>query len=659
MQFKKAPITLILHIALVIIIAGACVTHWAGKHGSIQIAYNQAQERWLDTNDKVQSLPFALRLDSCSIEYYPATTAPKDYASFLTAIFADGREQRCEVRMNHALSVEGYRFCQSGMGTDYTVLTVCHDPWGIAITYAGYFLLFFTLAAFFFQRKGNGFRALLSSPLLKRGVSVVLGLLCGFTAFASGPKAIDPIVAETFGELYVYNGSRVEPMQSMAREFCLQVYGKHYYGRYSAEQVLLGWVLDYDAWKREPMIRVKGKDVKQALGVKGDYACLTDFFGPEGYKVDPLLCDFTNTNAQRTNERVQLVVSVCRGQALLIYPYYSALGRMEWLSWVDARPSKMPLEQWTIVSTSMGDFAREVAMGDDDAAIETIRQIREYQVNTCAEAGEPLSEGKFMAEAFYNRISQPIGVFVVLFLFGIVGLLGLLASGLAKCGRVATAFALAVGLTWTTAELILRAYIAGHWPLSNGPETMQFLAWCALLLGCILGKKFPVMAPAGVLIAAFALLVSAIGGSSVISNLLPVLSSPLLSVHVMVIMLSYALLGMIAVISAIGLCKKTEAERLAVVTRIMLYPAVFLLATGIFLGAIWANCTWGRYWGWDPKETWALITMCIYAVPLHWIALKPFRNPKVLHIYLLCAFASVLMTYFGVNFFLGGLHSYA
>lgn len=147
------------------------------------------------------------------------------------------------------------------------------------------------------------------------------------------------------------------------------------------------------------------------------------------------------------------------------------------------------------------------------------------------------------------------------------------------------------------------------------------------------------------------------------TQLMPVLQSPLLSVHVMVIMFSYALFGLTALIGLQGLIahhrKQEEKEQqLAALSLFLLYPAVALIAIGIFIGAIWANVSWGRYWSWDSKETWALITMLIYSAPLH-ADIKWLRKAQHMHIYMLLAFLSVLMTYFGVNYFLSGMHSYA
>jgi ABC-type transport system involved in cytochrome c biogenesis permease subunit len=145
---------------------------------------------------------------------------------------------------------------------------------------------------------------------------------------------------------------------------------------------------------------------------------------------------------------------------------------------------------------------------------------------------------------------------------------------------------------------------------------------------------------------------------SQIKPMTPILRSPMLALHVSVIMVSYLLLLLITIFAIISLIQKRFSDKLYKISTKMLYPALFLLAIGIFLGAIWANISWGRYWGWDSKETWALITMLIYAVPMHKGSLKAFNRPKFFHTYCLLAFLTVLMTFLGVNFILGGLHSY-
>ena len=213
--------------------------------------------------------------------------------------------------------------------------------------------------------------------------------------------------------------------------------------------------------------------------------------------------------------------------------------------------------------------------------------------------------------------------------------------------------------------LVLRWIVSGHVPLSNGFETMQFMAWSVLILTLLMHAKFPIVIGFGPLLASFAMLVAMIGsGSPQITPLMPVLHSPLLSLHVMVIMFSYALFAMIMLIGVQGLvCQHrgdiVRSESLAALAHFLLYPAVFLLAAGIFIGAVWANVSWGRYWSWDPKEVWALVTMLIYMAPFHSSSVKCFRNTRSFLFYCIVAFLSVLITYFGVNFLLGGMHSYA
>jgi ABC-type transport system involved in cytochrome c biogenesis permease subunit len=213
-----------------------------------------------------------------------------------------------------------------------------------------------------------------------------------------------------------------------------------------------------------------------------------------------------------------------------------------------------------------------------------------------------------------------------------------------------------------TLLLSLRWWVSGHVPVSNGYETMQFMAWAMLIITLVLQRRFAIISGLGTLIASFCLLVAMIaGGSPQITPLMPVLQSPLLSIHVMTVMCAYALFALITLLSIVALVTKTpnNSKLSTLNSQLLLYPAVFLLTTGIFLGAIWANVSWGTYWSWDPKETWALITLMIYAVPLHAESMPQFRNPRFYHAYLVFAFLSVLITYFGVNYLLGGMHSYA
>ena len=222
---------------------------------------------------------------------------------------------------------------------------------------------------------------------------------------------------------------------------------------------------------------------------------------------------------------------------------------------------------------------------------------------------------------------------------------------------------LCIGLAYLSVMLVVRAWVCGHLPFSNGYETMQMIAWFALLATLLFYRKADFLLPLGFLVSGLAMMVSMMGSSNPqITPLMPVLSSPLLSIHVMLVMISYTLFAFMMLNGLAGLWlnfrHKEASMRLAVVSRLMLYPAVFTLAAGIFIGAIWANVSWGRYWGWDPKEVWALITFLVYSFALHDKSFPALNHPAVFHTFAVIAFLCVLITYFGVNFLLGGMHGY-
>lgn len=274
----------------------------------------------------------------------------------------------------------------------------------------------------------------------------------------------------------------------------------------------------------------------------------------------------------------------------------------------------------------------------------------------------------FKAEKLYNSLDwdRPLAMFLAtlgIVLFVITCRCVGRSQQLPKWASMAAAFVLALSLAYLTTALILRWIVSGHVPMTNGFETMQFMAWATVLIALLMRKRSMLVLPFGILTAGLALMVASFGESNPqITQLMPVLASPLLSIHVAVIMIAYSLLAFLMLGGLMALLVRRDqamVERLQIVGQILLYPAVFLLTIGVFIGAIWANTSWGTYWSWDPKEVWALITLIIYALPLHGQSLPVFRKPLFFHGYCIAAFLSVLITYFGVNFILGGMHSYA
>ena len=335
----------------------------------------------------------------------------------------------------------------------------------------------------------------------------------------------------------------------------------------------------------------------------------------------------------------------------------------------DALPESMSDDEQLFVRKSMALVVDAALKHDDKAIAELMEAITKYQHEGAATMP---TEERLHAEKLYNNIgyNRPLAMFCLtlgILCFVLFCNVRSKESKMVKVVRTALYVILWLLLAYLSLHIGLRYYISGHIPLANGYETMQFMSWCCVVLTLVMGKRLRMALPFGLLIAGFTLLVAMLGEASPrITQLMPVLQSPLLSIHVMVIMLSYTLLAFIMLngITAIVLRllrndADEEIEYLYVVSRIMLYPAVMLLAIGIFIGAIWANVSWGRYWGWDPMEVWALISLLIYAAMIHCASLRVLRNPMTFHILSIIAFLAVLITYFGVNFFLGGMHSYA
>ena len=670
----RRPATFCLHLSLIVILAGAFVTHVSGHQGKIHLRMGELPLSEFILSDSTSfPLPFSMTLKEFHPEYYPGTFSPSDFISSFT-ISDKGTAIEGIVSMNNIFTYRSFRFYQSGYDADGngTILSVASDPYGIAVTYTGYVWLLLSIIAFFFERKTE-FRHLLKSPFMRKGVLGVASLLFVSASAHSLPRTLPEDVASKFCDLYVYYGDRVAPLHTVARDFTVKIYGKSSYHGLTPEQVLTGWFFYYDDWKHEPFIKIKSGEVASLLKIEGKYARLTDFTDIDGYRLEVALRngDSLGRNAGDANEKFNLISSLATGSLLKIYPYFDlSCDNLQWYSIIDPTDENMPYEQWLFIRNSMGLVAEKIALGDFAGASGLLEKIRKYQIK---EGGDRLpSRHKINAEIFYNSTNADKVLAMICLTAGVIAFIILINFMVKR--RCLPGFLIIifnVGLmalfAYLTMRLSLRWYVSGHIPLSNGFETMQFMAWMSALLTLLLQRRYPLVYAFGYLLCGAALLVAMMGESSPqITNLMPVLRSPLLSFHVMVVMTAYALFGFIMLngIAALltgrtGEDRNSTGRRLQDISSFLLYPAVFLLALGIFVGAVWANVSWGRYWGWDPKEVWALITFLLYAAPLHSHSLTWFRNPTFFHVYCIMAFLSVITTYFGVNFILGGMHSYA
>ena len=689
----RRPCTVAVHLAFALMLAGALVTHLTAKRGVVHLRMGEATGNYLVLRgDSVaeRPLPFTLRLESFETAYYEGTKAPRDYTTRFTITDGDGTH-RCLVSMNNICRHRGYRFYQNDYDADMkgSILSVNSDPWGIAVTYSGYALLFVALVWMLLDPRG-GFRTALRSPLLRRG-ALALGLLLAFGASSNAAPTLPREAADSLGRLHILYNGRICPLQTFAIDFVKKVHGRASYGGLTAEQVLSGWLFWPDEWAAEPFVKVGGGELKSTLQLPG-YMPLSAFFVREmgGYILGPYVEEYYRGNrdafhkqAAEIDDRLMLAMQLRRGALLKVFPHTHG-GQTDWFAPADRLSAGMTAGQQQYIKGVFALLAEEAAAGDMASVERIIGKMAAYQRQN---GGRSLPSGvQVWAERAYNAFPYATVLFVVCLAMG----LALLASEIVRMsspsargvsalrrrrvvwrvcfGVMAVAFAT---LTFCGA---LRWVASGNVPMSNGYETMLLMAWFVMLLSMVAARRFAIALALGSTMAGFFLLVSHVGQMDpAITNIMPVLNSPLLSLHVSVIMLAFALLSLTFVcgVAALGVAAAHRLrgrhgsvaepiEGLQLLSRLLLYPALAALGIGTFVGAVWANVSWGQYWGWDAKETWALITLMVYAVAVHTGTIPALRRPLCYHAFMAASFVTILMTYFGVNYFLGsGMHTYA
>ena len=657
------PSVVALHLSFVVILLGALLTHLTARQGVVHLRLGQPVSEYLTEDMQPHPLGFTLRLDRFEVKYHEGTEAAADYQSHVSI-----GAKFFLVSMNNIMVYDGVRLYQSSYDEDLrgSVLAMNSDPWGIPVTYGGYALLFVSLVWMLIDPRGQ-FR-----QLLRRAALVLLTVIAGGTTAAAQsaePRVLPQETAERFGRLFVVYNERVCPMETYALDFTKKLCGKRSYNGYSATQVLTGFIFFYDDWAKEPVIRVKGSEMKHRLRLP-DQASFNGFFTSNGYILGPYLQD---KDVRKIDERVSIIVELHQGRPLRLFPYTDR-GRTTWYAPTSTLPDSMDSEHQKYIRDVFSLLNGEIQAGRYERANQYLDKMLLYQ-QTFGRTSLP-SPTRVKAERLYNAVPFTTILFMVCLTLGILSFLYFIFRGQANpSGSQATrtptpqslrvlglllvlcfaALTVCLGLRWT---------ITGHIPMANGYETMLFLAWAVMLLSLFASRRFHIMLTFGFLLSGFFLLVSHISQMDPqITHLMPVLNSPLLSLHVSIIMMAFALLSLTFICGLTALImnalhREEPVEQLALLSRLLLHPAMTALGFGIFIGAIWANISWGQYWSWDPKETWALITFMVYAVPLH-RSLAVGRSALPYHVYTTLAFLTLLMTYFGVNYFLGGMHSYA
>ncbi|MBQ4387450.1 MAG: cytochrome c biogenesis protein CcsA [Prevotella sp.] len=623
-----------LHLSMVVILLGALLTHLTSRQGVVHLRTGADVNSYLTPDMQEHPLPFTITLQRFEVTYHEGTDAPSDYLSYVTI-----NGQPYTISMNHIASCEGIRLYQSSYDEDLqgSVLALNQDPWGIPVTYVGYGLLLLSLIGILTDPHGT-YRQLLRCAAASRrqALMAVMLLLSVAGNLSAAPRVLPPETADRFCRLFVVADDRVCPMETYALDFTRKLYGKNRYGDYSAAQVLTGFIFFYDDWMAE-----------------------------------------LPTDGRKAESRRIAAASLHSGRPLKVFPYADD-HRTVWYAPTDPLPESMSEQQQRYIREVFTRLNGEVQAGRYDVANAYLDKMLLYQ-QTFGGRSLP-TEGRLWAERTYNKVPFATLLFMTCLTLGLLSFLLLVfplrRGWMQKVQQVLQYCLLTVCLLVLTGCLVLRWMIVGHVPLTNGYETMLFMAWAVMVLtlALSLAAQRTLLLTFGFLLSGFFLLVSHISQMDPrISHLMPVLDSPLLSLHVSVIMTAYALLSLTFVVSLTALVRGKRGERapsnlhegrllrrersgedeLWLLSQLLLFPAVACLTIGIFVGAVWANVSWGTYWSWDPKETWALITLMVYAVPLH----QRLRVPY--HLYMTLAFLAVLITYFGVNYFLGGMHSYA
>lgn len=693
-RVRRASVVL-LHLSFAVILAGALLTHVTSWQGAVRLRVGEMVSTYYENvpgGDVVErKLPFELRLESFDVKYHDGTRAEADYVSRFT-ITDGGATQRAEVSMNNVWKYRSVRFYQSSYDPDMrgSILALNSDPWGIPVTYAGYALLFVSLVWLLVDPKG-AFRRLFKSDMMRRGVLSVMAV-CAMSQAAGAANTLPRETADRLGRLNILYNDRVCPLQTFAVDFTKKLCGSARYGDYTPEQVLAGFIFYGDEWSAEPIIRVKNGPLRDALQLPGRCSVNT-FFNQVmgGYILGPYLNEYYHGHNDKfhkqvadIDDRLMMVMELRRGTLLRVFPFTSG-GKTTWYS-----PTENITD--TLVDEAHRKYMQNVfsliygevlagSYGNVDKILD--KMLKYQQLN----GGSSLpSAAQVKAERIYNAIPFATILFMVNLTLGVVlliiGLIRLIRpvktdepdrpdKALLRAVPVVGGALLGLSLLALTACIALRWIVGGRVPMANGYETMLLMAWFVMVLALVAARRFRIALPFGFLMSGFFLLVSHINQMDPqITHIMPVLSSPLLSVHVSVIMMSFALLsltficGLTAIILRLVRGRNAveldgQLDSLALLSRLLLYPALTLLGVGIFVGAIWANVSWGAYWSWDAKEVWGLITLMVYAVAAHAASVPFLRRSMGYHIFMTLAFLTLVMTYFGVNYFLGGMHSYA
>lgn len=658
-------------------------------------------------------LPFEVALRDFQLERYPGSNSPMSYASEITVNDSEKDEHfDFKIFMNNILHYRGYKFFQSSYSItpqgEETRLSVNHDNLGTILTYIGYGLLYLGLVLMLIL-PGTRFSALRHKlRKMHRKTTILIGFFFFFLAnqaiFAQAhdvsnqidietflaQTAIPKTHADVFSHLVIQDaGGRMKPVNTYSSELLRKLSKKDSYHGYNADQILMSMILNPKIWYYAPVIYIEKFDtgIREILGIdKGDkYARLFDFFDEQGgYKLSSHVETATKERIKNAFDkavldidlRANLLYGVLDKNRLRLFPVQGDPNN-KWYSASDVEHFKAEdsLYVANILLMYSNTMMQAKASGNDSLALDLLNSINKFQATYGAAVLPDKKQIDF--EILYNKydifkklFSYYMMVGTLLFLFVIFHIFK--ETSITKwLIRISIGIIVLLFLLHTTG-LGVRWYISGHTPWSNAYESMIYVAWSTMFFGLLFGRKSPITMGASAFLTAMMLMIAHWNWMDpAIENLVPVLNSYWLMIHVSIIVASYGpfALSMILGVSALIFMVLTnernkthlqvKIKEITYINEMSMTVGLVMLTIGNFLGGQWANESWGRYWGWDPKETWALISIMIYAFILHARLIPGLRGRYIFNVLSVFGFASILMTYFGVNFYLAGLHSYA
>ncbi|NOQ92575.1 MAG: cytochrome C biogenesis protein [Flavobacteriaceae bacterium] len=675
-----------------------------GMSGRPQALYFDELDLSISYGSKDMSLPFSIKLNKFILDKYPGTNSASSYASEVQLIDNTKNVKKdFRIYMNNILNYNGYRFFQSSFDKDEkgTYLSVNHDFWGTLISYIGYALLTIGMLLTFFSKKTRFHQVIQNIKKLRaKNSTFILALFLMFSSFSFAQiqkenlhvkHIVDVDHANKFSKLIVqdYKG-RMKPVHTLSSELLRKLSKKQSLYGLTSDQIILSMFTNSSDWYGVDLVKLgKHKDIQKKLGVTKEYISYKDFFSKNGnYKLRDEVRKAHNLNPTdrgvyekellKVDEKVNILSMMFSGSLLKIIPDVNDPNNT-WISNSDHSGHNHNTNESNVAETFFNAYKSSLskAMKNNNYsdADKLVNELKDYQ-NKKGGSIMP-SATKINAEIFLNKLNvfsrlagfyAMLGVLFLSFLF-----LSVFKPNINLRIVYTILFSLVIfGFILHTIGLGLRWYVSGRAPWSNGYESMIYIAWTSTLAGIIFTRKSFGGLAATMILAATILLVSMLSFlDPEITPLVPVLKSYWLTIHVSLIAGSYGFLMLGAIIGLINLILmiflkdsnkvriKRMIKEMTYISELTLVGGLFMVSIGTYLGGIWANESWGRYWGWDAKETWALVTILVYAFILHMRIIPKLFGLFSYNLATIFGLASVIMTYYGVNYYLSGLHSYA